>query len=89
MNELFKKAGLTPDVLKDSAKRTIAIDEYNAKVGGLRSLMRGGKLALASTHPIPPYISKPNLVRYLKFIAAGKRVPIIFAVALPMQRLWI
>jgi hypothetical protein len=79
MRELLDKAGLTPEILKDPAKRARAIDEYNAKAGGLRGLMRDGKLELAETHDIPSGISLADSGRYLRFAAAGKRVPIIFA----------
>lgn len=79
MKELLEKANLAPEVLKDPLRRSSAIDEYNAEMGGLRELMRDGKLGLAPTHDIPSNVSEPDLFRYLRFAAAGKRVPIIFA----------
>ncbi len=79
MQELLKKAGLTPEILRDVSKRTAAIDEYNAKVGGLRGLLRTGKLEAAQTHPIPSKIATQDIARYLKFVSSGKRVPILFA----------
>ena len=79
MHDLLKKAGLVPEILKDPSKRAAAINEYNARVGGLRALMRGGKLDIADTHPIASRVSASDVTRYLKFVGAGKRAPIIFA----------
>ncbi len=79
MTELLRKAGMTFEVLKDSVKRTAAIDESNARAGGLRALMREGKLEIAETHAIPARVSASEVTRYLQFIGAGKRAPILFA----------
>src|SRR5262245_53844780 len=79
MQPLLNKAGLTADILKDPARRAAAIDQYNAEAGGLRGLMRGGKLEPAATRPIPSNVSPEDVSRYLKFTGAGKRIPIVFA----------
>jgi len=79
MQELLKKAGLTPAILQDAQRRTAAINEYNAHAGGLRALIHGGKLDIAETHPIASRVSASDVTRYLKFVGAGKRAPIIFA----------
>ncbi len=79
MQELIKSAGLTSDTLKDPQKRSAAIDEYNARAGGLRALMQGGKLALAGTQEIPAQVNAADVTRYLQFIGAGKRTFILFA----------
>ncbi len=79
MENLILKAGLTAEILKDPVKRARAVDEYNAEAGGLRGLLRGGKLEQASTHPISAEVSESDILRYLRFVADGKRIPIIFA----------
>jgi hypothetical protein len=79
MDEWIRRPGFTPEILKDPAKRAMHIDAYNAEVGGLRKLMRGGRLEIAPTAPIQASASKAQILSYLKYIASGKRVPIVFA----------
>jgi len=71
---------MTPEIPRDLAERTDAINEFNAQAGGVREIIKGR--SLEEITPVPTEICSistgENLVAYLQSVASGERAWTIF-----------
>ncbi len=80
VRELVAATDITQETLRDPAKRTEAINNFNAQAGGVREIIRGRSPTQIT--PDPTEIATPSTskdrVAYLQSVARGERAWTIF-----------
>jgi len=72
--------GLLPETLRNPARLDAAVNEYNAEVGGVRRMLQEGRAADSETpYSIPTELTRADVADYLKAVADGKRILMVFA----------
>ena len=78
VRDLISAAGMTAAVLADPSRRSWAIDEFNARVGGVRAIIAGRSAAEITPIPTPIAPSCVDHAAFLERAACGRCVWMLF-----------